>query len=75
MGILKRTGIHLAGIGIGGSLGILSSILTLYLLVDASVNGAEQPVWLMLCVLVGLVVGGICYRIVIWASKNSTFLN
>jgi len=67
-------GIHLAGIGIGGALGFISSILLLFVLVDASVNGAEEPVWLMLCAIVGVFIGAVIYKIVLWSSKGSSYL-
>lgn len=74
MGLFKRMGIHLAGIGIGGALGLISSILLLFVLVDASVNGAEEPVWLMLCAIVGVFIGAVIYKIVLWSSKGSSYL-
>jgi hypothetical protein len=53
---------------------MVSAIITLYLLVDASFNDTEGPVWLILCALIGLVVGGLSYKIILWASKGSTLL-
>jgi len=74
VGLFKRVGIHLAGIGIGGALGLISSTLMLFVLVDASVNGAEEPVWLMLCAIVGVFIGAVIYKIVLWSSKGSSYL-
>lgn len=74
VGIIKRMAIHITGIGIGGAMGLVSSILMLYLLVDASINGAEEPVWLMLCAIVGVFIGAVVYKIVLWSSKGSSFL-
>jgi peptidoglycan biosynthesis protein MviN/MurJ (putative lipid II flippase) len=74
VGLFKRIGIHLAGIGIGGALGLISSTLMLFVLVDASVNGSEEPVWLMLCVIVGVFVGAVIYKLVLWSSKGSSYL-
>ena len=65
---------RLAGIGIGGALGLISSTLMLFVLVDASVNGAEEPVWLMLCAIVGVFIGAVIYKIVLWSSKGSSYL-
>ncbi|CAI8158271.1 MAG: Uncharacterised protein [Methanobacteriota archaeon] len=55
-------------------MGLVSSILMLYLLVDASINGAEEPVWLMLCAIVGVFIGAVVYKIVLWSSKGSSYL-
>ena len=74
MGFLARIGVHVAGLSIGGALGMVSAIITLYLLVDASFNDTEGAVWLILCALIGLVVGGLSYKIILWASKGSTLL-
>ncbi len=74
MGFLARIGVHVAGLSIGGALGLVSATITLYLLVDASINDPEGPVWLILCALIGLIVGALSYKIILWASKGSTLL-
>mgnify|MGYP001294209686 CR=1 len=68
--LIKDMGVFLAGLGISGCIGLVSSIVMLYILVDAMENGAEEPIWLFLCGVVGLIVGAICFKIFRWASKR-----
>ena len=72
--ILKKTGVMAAGLGISGAIGAISSILLLYVLIDAAVAGADEVVWLYLSAAVGIVVGGICFKLVLWAGKGKNVL-
>ncbi len=69
--LLKKFGIMAAGLGISGAIGAISGVLLLYVLIDAAIAGADNPVWLYLAGAVGVVVGGICFKIVLWAGKSS----
>ena len=63
-----------AGFGLSGAIGAISGVLLLYILIDAAIAGADEVVWLYLCAAVGLIVGSICFRIVLWAGKKKTVL-
>ena len=71
---LKKVAIILAGFGISGAIGAVSGILLLYVLIDAAIAGADEAVWLYLCAAVGIIVGAICFRLVLWAGKKNTLL-
>ena len=68
--LLKKIGVMAAGLGISGAIGAISAILLLYVLVDATIAGANDEVWLFLCAAVGIIVGGICFKIVLWAGRG-----
>ena len=68
--LLKKIGVMAAGLGISGAIGAISAILLLYVLVDAAIAGANDDVWLFLCAAVGIIVGGICFKIVLWAGRG-----
>ena len=68
--LLKKIGVMAAGLGISGAIGAISAILLLYVLVDATIAGANDEVWLFLCAAVGIIVGGICFKIVLWARRG-----
>tara|TARA_B100000767_G_scaffold197758_2_gene184731 strand:- start:44 stop:310 length:267 start_codon:yes stop_codon:yes gene_type:complete len=72
--LLKKVGVMAAGLGISGAIGAISGILLLYVLVDAAIAGADDSIWLFLCAAVGLIVGGICFKIVLWASRGNKVL-
>ena len=72
--LLKKIGVMAAGLGISGALGAISAVLLLYVLIDAAIAGADEAVWLYLCAAVGIIVGGICFRIVLWAGKGKRVL-
>jgi hypothetical protein len=72
--LLKKIGVMAAGLGISGALGAISGILLLYVLVDATIAGANDAVWLYLCVAVGIIVGGICFKVVLWAGRGNSSL-
>jgi hypothetical protein len=72
--LLKKIGVMAAGLGISGALGAISSILLLYVLVDATIAGANDAVWLYLCAAVGIIVGGICFKVVLWAGRGNSSL-
>ena len=72
--LLKKIGVMAAGLGISGAIGAISGILLLYVLVDAAIAGATDEVWLFLCAAVGIIVGGICFKIVLWAGRGNKVL-
>ena len=72
--LLKKIGVMAAGLGISGAIGAISGILLLYVLVDATIAGANDEVWLFLCAAVGIIVGGICFKIVLWAGRGKKVL-
>lgn len=72
--LLKKIGVMAAGLGISGAIGAISGILLLYVLVDAAIAGANDEVWLFLCAAVGIIVGGICFKIVLWAGRGKKVL-
>tara|TARA_B110000914_G_scaffold194042_1_gene181955 strand:+ start:379 stop:645 length:267 start_codon:yes stop_codon:yes gene_type:complete len=72
--LLKKIGVMAAGLGISGALGAISGILLLYVLVDAAIAGANDAVWLYLCAAVGIIVGGICFKVVLWAGRGNSSL-
>lgn len=72
--LLKKIGVMAAGLGISGALGAISGILLLYVLVDATIAGANDAVWLYLCAAVGIIVGGICFKVVLWAGRGNSSL-
>ena len=74
MDLLKKIGVMAAGLGISGAIGAISAILLLYVLVDATIAGANDEVWLFLCAAVGIIVGGICFKIVLWAGRGKKVL-
>lgn len=73
--LLKKLGIMAAGLGISGAIGAISAILLLYVLIDAAVVGADEAVWMYLCAVVGIIVGGICFKLVLWAGRSKKVLN
>lgn len=74
MDFLKKIAMLAAGFGLSGAIGAISGVLLLYILIDAAIAGADEAVWLYLCAAVGLIVGSICFRIVLWAGKKKTVL-
>jgi len=72
--LAKKIGVMAAGLGISGAIGAISGILLLYVLIDAAIAGADEAVWLYLCAAVGVIVGGICFKIVLWAGKGKKVL-
>ena len=72
--LLKKIGVMAAGLGISGAIGAISGILLLYVLVDAAIAGANDEVWLFLSAAVGIIVGGICFKIVLWAGRGKKVL-
>ena len=72
--LLKKIGVMAAGLGISGAIGAISGILLLYVLVDATIAGANDSVLLFLCAAVGIIVGGICFKIVLWAGRGNKVL-
>ena len=72
--LLKKIGVMAAGLCISGAIGAISGILLLYVLVDAAIAGANDDVWLFLCAAVGIIVGGICFKIVLWAGRGKKVL-
>tara|TARA_B100000945_G_scaffold321435_1_gene335989 strand:+ start:1298 stop:1525 length:228 start_codon:yes stop_codon:yes gene_type:complete len=72
--LLKKMGVIAAGLGISGAIGAISAVLLLYVLIDAAVAGADEVVWMYLSGAIGVIVGGICFRIVLWAGKGNKVL-
>ena len=73
--LLKKLGIMAAGLGISGAIGAISAIILLYVLIDAAIAGTDEAIWLYLCATIGIIVGGICFKIVLWAGKSNKFLS
>ncbi len=67
-------GVIAAGLGISGAIGAISAVLLLYVLIDAAVAGADEVGWMYLSGAIGVIVGGICFRIVLWAGKGNKVL-
>ena len=74
MDFIKKIGVMAAGLGISGAIGAISGVLLLYVLIDAAIVGADEIVWIYLSGAVGVIVGGICFRIVLWAGKGKKVL-
>tara|TARA_B100000925_G_C21994720_1_gene468381 strand:- start:2018 stop:2245 length:228 start_codon:yes stop_codon:yes gene_type:complete len=72
--LAKKMGMIAAGLGISGAIGAISGVLLLYVLIDAAIAGADEIVWLYLCAAVGVIVGALCFRVVLWAGKTKTVL-
>jgi len=72
--LAKKLGMIAAGLGISGAIGAISGVLLLYVLIDAAIAGADEIVWLYLCAAVGVIVGALCFRVVLWAGKKKTVL-
>ena len=64
MNLLKKIGVIAAGLGISGAIGAISAVLLLYVLIDAAIAGADEVIWMYLSGAIGVIVGGICFRIV-----------
>ena len=74
MELAKKMGMIAAGLGISGAIGAISGVLLLYVLIHATIAGADEIVWLYLCAAVGVIVGAVCFRLVLWAGKKKTVL-
>jgi len=72
--IVKKFLVMSAGLGISGLIGAVSCVLLLYVLIDATIAGADEAVWLYLCAAVGVIVGVICFKFVLWAGKSNNVL-
>ena len=72
--MLKKMGVIAAGLGISGAIGAISAVLLLYVLIDAAIAGADEVIWMYLSGAIGVIVGGICFRIVLWAGKGKKVL-
>ena len=73
--LLKKLGIISAGLGISGAIGAVSAVLLLYVLIDAAIAGADDAIWLYLCAVIGVIIGGICFKIVLWAGRKNKVSN
>lgn len=73
--LLKKLGIISAGLGISGAIGAVSAVLLLYVLIDAAIAGADDAIWLYLCAVIGVIIGGICFKIVLWAGRKNKLSN
>ena len=74
MNLLKKMGVIAAGLGISGAIGAISAVLLLYVLIDAAIAGADEVIWMYLSGAIGVIIGGICFRIVLWAGKGKKVL-
>lgn len=74
MNLLKKIGVIAAGLGISGAIGAISAVLLLYVLIDAAIAGADEVIWMYLSGAIGVIIGGICFRIVLWAGKGKKVL-
>ena len=74
MNLLKKIVVIAAGLGISGAIGAISAVLLLYVLIDAAIAGADEVIWMYLSGAIGVIVGGICFRIVLWAGKGKKVL-
>ena len=74
MGLAKKIAMLAAGFGISGAIGAISGVLLLYVLIDAAIAGADEVIWMYLSGAIGVIVGGICFRIVLWAGKGKKVL-
>ena len=74
MNLLKKIGVIAAGLGISGAIGAISAVLLLYVLIDAAIAGADEVIWMYLSGAIGVIVGGIFFRIVLWAGKGKKVL-
>ncbi|MCH2646902.1 MAG: hypothetical protein MKZ58_00900 [Candidatus Poseidoniaceae archaeon] len=72
--MLKKMGVIAAGLGISGAIGAISAVLLLYVLIDAAIAGADEVIWMYLSGAIGVIIGGICFRIVLWAGKGKKVL-
>ena len=72
MDILKKIGVMAAGVGISGLLGGLSAVIFLYVLIEAAIAGADEVLWVYLAAIFGIIVGGICFKIVLWAGRGQS---
>ena len=72
--MLKKIGVIAAGLGISGAIGAISAVLLLYVLIDAAIAGADEVIWMYLSGAIGVIIGGICFRIVLWAGKGKKVL-
>tara|TARA_B100000405_G_scaffold295068_1_gene248744 strand:+ start:123 stop:350 length:228 start_codon:yes stop_codon:yes gene_type:complete len=72
--LLKKIGVIAAGLGISGAIGAISAVILLYVLIDAAIAGADEVIWMYLSGAIGVIVGGICFRIVLWAGKGKKVL-
>ena len=75
MGLAKKIGMMAAGYGISGAIVAISGVLLLYVLIEAAIAGADESVWLYLCAVVGVIIGAVCFRVVLWAGKKKQFYN
>lgn len=75
MDILQKAGMMVAGIGISGLLGAISAVLFLYVLIDAAVASADEVLWVYLAGFFGVIIGGLCFKIVMWASRGQKPIN
>ena len=75
MNFLQKVAMIAAGFGISGAIGAVSGVLLLYILIDAAIAGTDEAVWLYPCAAVGVIVGAICFKMVLWAGKKNSHLS
>lgn len=72
--LVKKLGVMAAGLGVSGAIGAVSALLLLYVLIDALSVGADDTILMYLCAVFGVIVGGICFKIVLWAGRGNKVL-
>ena len=72
--LVKKLGVMAAGLGVSGAIGAVSALLLLYVLIDASSVGADDTILMYLCAVFGVIIGGICFKIVLWAGRGNKVL-
>ena len=72
--LAKKLGVMVAGLGVSGAIGAVSAILLLYVLIDALSVGADDTILMYFCAVFGVIIGGICFKIVLWAGRGNKVL-
>ena len=72
--LVKKLGVMAAGLGVSGAIGAVSAILLLYVLIDALRVGTDDTILMYLCAVFGVIIGGVCFKIVLWAGKSKSAL-
>ena len=69
----KKWGVVFAGFGISALIGAISCIILYYGLQNnpsATERDFSGMIWFYLCAAVGLIVGGVCFKIVLWGGRS-----